>query len=61
MELSVIYSRALSGIDAPLVEVETHLSNGLPAFNIVGLPESRRAREQRPRSQRYPQLPLYLP
>ena len=40
MELSVIYSRALSGIDAPLVEVETHLSNGLPAFNIVGLPET---------------------
>ena len=40
MELSVIYSRALSGVDAPLVEVETHLSNGLPAFNIVGLPET---------------------
>lgn len=40
MELSVIYSRALAGIEAPLVEVETHLSNGLPAFNIVGLPEA---------------------
>lgn len=40
MELSVVYSRALSGIDAPLVQVETHLSNGLPAFNIVGLPET---------------------
>jgi magnesium chelatase family protein len=40
MELSLIYSRALSGINAPLVEVETHLSNGLPAFNIVGLPET---------------------
>ena len=40
MELSVVYSRALTGITAPLVQVETHLSNGLPAFNIVGLPET---------------------
>jgi magnesium chelatase family protein len=27
-------------MDAPLVQVETHLSNGLPAFHIVGLPET---------------------
>ncbi len=40
MELSVVYSRALTGIEAPLVRVETHLANGLPAFNIVGLPET---------------------
>ncbi|CAA0126273.1 Competence protein ComM [Halioglobus japonicus] len=40
MELSVVYSRALAGISAPLVRVETHLSNGLPAFHIVGLPET---------------------
>lgn len=40
MELSVIFSRALAGIEAPLVQVETHLSNGLPAFHIVGLPET---------------------
>lgn len=40
MELSVVYSRALAGIEAPLVQVETHLSNGLPAFHIVGLPET---------------------
>lgn len=40
MDLSVVYSRALAGIDAPLVRVETHLANGLPAFNIVGLPET---------------------
>lgn len=39
MSLATIYSRALSGVNAPLVTVETHLSNGLPAFNIVGLPE----------------------
>jgi len=40
MDLSVIYSRALTGIEAPAVRVETHLSNGLPAFHIVGLPET---------------------
>ena len=40
MELSVLYSRALCGLDAPLVQVETHLANGLPAFHIVGLPET---------------------
>lgn len=40
MELSLIYSRASAGIEAPLVQVETHLANGLPAFNIVGLPET---------------------
>ena len=39
MSLAVIQSRAKSGIDAPLVSVEVHLSNGLPAFHLVGLPE----------------------
>ncbi|MEQ9395510.1 YifB family Mg chelatase-like AAA ATPase [Haliea sp.] len=48
MELSVIYSRAAAGIAAPLVQVETHLGNGLPAFNIVGLPETA-VRESRDR------------
>ena len=40
MQLSVIKTRALVGIEAPLVRVETHLSFGLPAFNIVGMPET---------------------
>ncbi|OSI10816.1 YifB family Mg chelatase-like AAA ATPase [Neisseria canis] len=40
MSLAVVYSRALSGMDAPLVEVEAHLANGLPQFNIVGLPDT---------------------
>ncbi|WP_373741363.1 YifB family Mg chelatase-like AAA ATPase [Neisseria sp.] len=40
MTFSVVNSRALSGMDAPLVEVETHLANGLPQFNIVGLPDT---------------------
>lgn len=40
MSLALVYSRALSGMNAPLVEVEAHLANGLPAFNIVGLPDT---------------------
>jgi len=40
MSLAVLYSRALSGMDSPLVTVETHLANGLPSFTIVGLPET---------------------
>ena len=39
MSLAVLYSRALTGMEAPLVTVEVHLANGLPAFTIVGLPE----------------------
>lgn len=33
-------ARAIDGINAPEVIVEVHLSNGLPAFSIVGLPET---------------------
>src|SRR6188508_3244486 len=40
MAIAVLFSRALSGMDAPLVTVEVHLSGGLPAFNLVGLPET---------------------
>jgi magnesium chelatase family protein len=40
MSVSLIHTRAQVGIDAPRVAVETHLSSGLPAFNIVGLPET---------------------
>jgi magnesium chelatase family protein len=40
MSLAVFQSRAKSGIDAPLVPVEVHLSNGLPAFHPVGLHET---------------------
>jgi len=38
--LAKIHSRAQAGVDAPAVTVEVHLSNGLPALNIVGLPEA---------------------
>lgn len=40
MSLATIFSRAQCGIDAPLVHVETHLANGLPALSIVGLPDT---------------------
>jgi magnesium chelatase family protein len=48
MSLAVLYSRALSGLEAPLVTVEVHLAGGLPAFTIVGLPEAE-VREARDR------------
>src|SRR5881394_3607279 len=40
MSVAVLHSRALSGFDAPPVEVEVHLAGGLPSFTIVGLPEA---------------------
>jgi magnesium chelatase family protein len=40
MSLSIIYTRARRGIDAPLITVEVHLSNGLPGLSIVGMPET---------------------
>lgn len=40
MSLAIVYSRAKLGINAPLVTVEVHISNGLPSLSIVGLPEA---------------------
>ncbi len=40
MSLASVYSRARIGLESPLVTVEVHISNGLPAFHIVGLPET---------------------
>ena len=40
MSLALVYTRAALGLNAPLVTVEVHLSNGLPALAIVGLPEA---------------------
>lgn len=40
MSFATVYSRAPLGVDAIEVTVETHLSNGLPSFAIVGLPET---------------------
>ena len=48
MPITQLYTRASLGIDAPEVRVEVHISNGLPAFTVVGLPETavREARDR---------------
>jgi len=38
--LSVIHSYTQNGMEAVAVDVEVHLGNGLPAFNVVGMPET---------------------
>ena len=38
--LAIVHSRACIGVSAPPVTVEVHLSGGLPALSIVGLPET---------------------
>src|SRR5687767_14151358 len=48
MSVATVSSRALAGIDAPEVTVEVHLGPGLPAFHIVGLPDTE-VREARDR------------
>ena len=48
MGLAQAQSRALIGLTAPAVIVEAHLGRGLPAFNLVGLPEAE-VREARDR------------
>ncbi|NVD05872.1 ATP-dependent protease [Vibrio sp. JPW-9-11-11] len=40
MGLAVIHSRACVGVEAPSVTVEVHISNGMPGFTLVGLPET---------------------
>lgn len=40
MTLAVVHTRAQSGIHAPPVSVEVHISNGLPSLSMVGLPET---------------------
>ena len=40
MGLSLVQSRALMGLAAPVVTVEVHLANGLPSFTLVGLAET---------------------
>lgn len=48
MSLAVLASRALAGLEALPVRVEVHVGRGLPAFHIVGLPDTgvRESRER---------------
>lgn len=38
--LSLVNSRGCSGVEAPQITVEVHLSGGLPSMHLVGLPET---------------------
>ena len=40
LDVSIVFSRAPAGLEAPLVRVEVHLGTGLPGFALVGLPEA---------------------
>lgn len=40
MSFAKIYTRGVLGLDAPLIEVEVHISQGLPSLTIVGLAEA---------------------
>lgn len=40
MTLAIIHTRAGLGLEAPEVQVEVHLANGLPGMTLVGLPEA---------------------
>lgn len=48
MTLSRVLTRAAIGVEAPLVAIEAHISSGLPALTLVGLPETtvKEARER---------------
>jgi magnesium chelatase family protein len=40
MSFAKIYTRGLLGLHAPQIEVEVHISSGLPSLTIVGLAEA---------------------
>ena len=46
MTVATVLSRALNGMHAPLVRVEVHLANGLPAVHTA-LRDAGRARKRR--------------
>jgi magnesium chelatase family protein len=40
VSIATVYSRAINGVDSPLVTIEVHISNGLPSLSIVGMLET---------------------
>ena len=46
--LSIVKSMSLQGLDGFLVDVQVDISAGLPAFDVVGLPDAtvREAKER---------------
>ena len=41
MSLAIVYSRASMGVQAPLVTIEVHLSNGKPSLRWLGYRKKR--------------------
>lgn len=40
MNFATVYCRATSGMQAPLIKIETNISGGIPSLAIVGMPET---------------------
>ena len=38
--LSIVFGMSLSGIEGKLINVEVDINNGLPSWEIVGLPDA---------------------
>ena len=55
---TLVYTRAELGVDAPLVQIELHVSGGLPRFTVVGLPDSAGREAKRTGSSRAGELPI---
>lgn len=51
--LSKIKSIVLNGLDGYLVEIQTDISNGIPEFEIVGLPDTTVKLSQKKNKSRY--------
>ena len=47
MSLAIVYSRASMGVQAPLVTIEVHLSNGKPGFTLCWFARKNRERGTR--------------
>lgn len=40
MSFASVHTRAQLGVESPEVQVEVHLSGGLPSLSLVGMPEA---------------------
>ena len=60
--LSKVKSFALAGLEGVPVEVETDINNGLPAYELVGLPDAavKESRERVRSALKNSVLPIFL-
>ena len=47
MDYAKSYTTCINGLDTAKIIVEAHISNGIPAFNIVGLGDGRQLVRQK--------------